>query len=87
MPRKPKAPDNRKPLGELKRQLTADQVSMLRTIARLFKFIAEDNPQAVLDAMKKRGAYLSTLDDVRLENMRRFYHDNAEWLVEFLDIK
>jgi len=84
---KPKQPDNRKTLGDLRKAITYDNASMVRSIARLFSEMAKANPQLVKDAMTARGTHFASLDATRLDNMVTFYIDNADYLTELFETK
>jgi hypothetical protein len=87
MAKQPKQPDNRKTLGDLRKALTYDDVSMVRSIARLFGEMAKANPQLVKDVMIARATHFASLDATRLDNMVTFYADNADYLIELFETK
>lgn len=87
MAKQPKQSDNRRTLTEIKKEISYDDLSMVRSIARLFKEVATANPQVVIDAMIARGTHFATLTPERLAIQVQFYVDNADSLIERFDHK
>lgn len=87
MAKQPTKPDTRKTATEVKKEISGDDLSMVRAIARLFSEMAKANPQAVIDVMVARGTHFATLTPEQLANQVLFYIDAADSLIERFDHK
>lgn len=74
-------------LGAIRADITPDVARDVVTLAKLFKTIAEQNPEAVKKAF---GPYLQRRIAEEAESgsrMVQFYADNADYLIELFDYR
>jgi hypothetical protein len=74
-------------VGAIRKDLDAQELADLQRIAKIFKTIAEHNPQAVIDAFNKRGGYIATLDAAQKQAQVQYLLDNAEYLIDLLELR
>lgn len=72
-------------LGKIRKAITPDTARDVKIIAKMFKHIAQHNPEAVIAAF---GPFLTKRHENDPDGARRmveFYADNAEYLIKLFD--